>query len=680
MAKRRARKKTSPREAKKKKIEGGAFRRLTNTERDALLKNGCTSENWDRVLVAEGFDPERVRAVVFQGAVKIGRLSGTLSYHDSVPRTAGLYRAKLNNVVIGNGCYISDVRGWLSNLVIGDDVLIENAGTIECRGKTAFGNAARVPVLNEGGGRELPITARTSAQIAYLAVFYRGRKRLIERINAMADSYAKSVQADRAPIGSGSRIINVNKVVNVAIGECAEVNGIQSIKEGTVDSSREAKTVVGNGVIAENFIFQKGASIKDGAVIAGTIAGEGCRIGRQFSSENSVFFANAEAFHSEACSVFGGPYTVTHHRPTLLIAAAYSFFNAGSGTNQSNHKYRLGPLHQGVLERGCKTGSFCYLLWPCRIGAFSTVIGRHYSNFDTSELPFSSITEERGVSMILPGKNFFSAGIRRDGRKWPARDRRTVSTPLDLITFDVLSPYTMQKVLRALAILGGHETNDASGKAAASAEFITVGGILMKRSLIGIALDHYRTILDKYFGDRIVTRLAGQRTPRGIRKALEPMRTPNGGAWIDAAGLIAPQAKIETLIRDVEKGTIGCYDAMLVRFRAIHDSYRNDEWDWLCAAFASRYGKAPSEMPLPELAERLAAWKDASLRILTTVERDAAKEFGAYSAIGYGIDGDGENDFAAVRSTFDNHAFIKELRAEQKTITTSYEALKRVIG
>lgn len=671
MAKRRAR--THKKRTAAKHAADAPFRRLTKVEIEALIRNGCTSESWERIQVSPDFTPDRVRSVVFQGAVRIGSLSGTLDYHDSVPRTAGLYRAKLNNVIIGNGCYISDVRGWLSNLVIGNDVLIENAGTIECRGKTAFGNAVRIPVLNEGGGRELPITVMTSAQTAYLSVFYRDRKKLIERLNAMADRYAKCVQADKAPVGSGSRIINVNKVVNVSIGECAEVNGVQSIKEGTIVSSSEARTVVGNGVIAENFIFQKGASIKEGAVIAGTIAGEGCRIGRQFSSENSVFFANAEAFHSEACSVFGGPFTVTHHRPTLLIAAAYSFYNAGSGTNQSNHKYRLGPLHQGVLERGCKTGSFCYLLWPCRVGAFSTIIGRHYTNFDSSDLPFSLINEEHGVSMIFPGKNFFSAGIRRDGKKWPARDRRTASQPLDLITFDVLSPYTVQKVLRGISLLKQHEGGSGG-------ESVTINGIRMKRTLISIALDHYTAILDKYFGDRIAARLAGSRTARDIRKALAPIRTPNTGEWIDAAGLILPKARMENVIRDIEKGSIADHTALIVRLRAIHATYRDDEWDWLIGAFAARFGKTPAELSMTELAERLTAWKDASLRYFASIERDAEKEFSPYSAIGYGIDGGGSDDFTAVRSTFDNHAFSKELRAERQSLAASYGSLRKLLG
>ncbi len=53
--------------------------------------------------------------------------------------------------------------------------------------------------------------------------------------------------------------------------------------------------------------------------------------------------------------------------------------------------YKLGPIHQGVVERGSKTGSFAYLLWPGKIGAYSMVMGKNMASFDTSDFPFSFI-------------------------------------------------------------------------------------------------------------------------------------------------------------------------------------------------------------------------------------------------------------------------------------------------
>lgn len=82
------------------------------------------------------------------------------------------------------------------------------------------------------------------------------------------------------------------------------------------------------------------------------------------------------------------------HKSSLLIAGMFSFLNAGSGSNQSNHLYKLGPIHQGIVERGSKTTSDSYILWPAKIGAFSLIMGRHVNHPDTSDLPFSYLIEK----------------------------------------------------------------------------------------------------------------------------------------------------------------------------------------------------------------------------------------------------------------------------------------------
>ena len=73
--------------------------------------------------------------------------------------------------------------------------------------------------------------------------------------------------------------------------------------------------------------------------------------------------------------------------------------NAGSGSNQSNHMYKLGPIHQGIVERGGKTTSNSYILWPAQIGAFSLIMGRHYNNADTSDMPFSYLIEDKNETI-----------------------------------------------------------------------------------------------------------------------------------------------------------------------------------------------------------------------------------------------------------------------------------------
>ena len=150
--------------------------------------------------------------------------------------------------------------------------------------------------------------------------------------------------------------------------------------------------------MAENFIISSNTSVDNACIISNCFIGQGCLLDKHYSAEHSLFFANSQGFNGEACSIFAGPYTVTHHKSTLLIAGMFSFMNAGSGSNQSNHMYKLGPIHQGILERGAKTTSNSYILWPSKVGAFTLVSGRHYKNVDSSSLPFSYLIESKDDS------------------------------------------------------------------------------------------------------------------------------------------------------------------------------------------------------------------------------------------------------------------------------------------
>ncbi|MCF6237819.1 MAG: DUF4954 family protein, partial [Candidatus Marinimicrobia bacterium] len=528
--------------------------------------------------------------------------------------------------------------------------------SIVCQGETSFGNGHSIEVLNEGGGRELKITEMTSAQTAYLTTFYRHDPDLIQALDALAYKYTASVRSDRATIGKGSYIFHCQNIVNVKIGRHAVLRGIQNLKEGTVASSKVAPTFVGDGVIAKDFIFQKGAHITDAALLAGTLVGEGTRIGKQFSSENSVVFSNSEGFHTEVCSIFGGPYTVTHHRSTLLIAGMFSFFNAGSGTNQSNHMYKLGPLHQGILERGCKTGSSSYLLWPSRVGAFSAIMGQHYANFDTSDFPFSYVNEESGHSTLVPGMNFFTVGTMRDGLKWPTRDRRNNPDKLDQLIFNVLSPYTAQKMIKGQAILLELYANTERGQ-----EYVSHQGILIKRLLLKTCSRYYRLALEKYFGDVLVAKLQEQNPAKlSALLTVSPEAVEDEKLWVDVSGLLCAKQRLDQLLDALKAGTVADLTALQQELVLIHTSYAQDEWSWVLHQLPLVFG-FNAEISVENLKTLLQKWKIASAKLLNMVEMDAAKEFEGNVRTGFGIDGFPDEDFAAVRGTFETNSFKHQL-------------------
>jgi len=303
-----------------------------------------------------------IHNVRFQGDISLGKVTG-------------LFNCSLTNCEIGNDVLIDNVH-QVQNYRISDKVVIENVDTLSVNGPTSFGNGFEIEALNEGGGRDLMLFDRLSAQLAYILVCYRHDPDLIAAINTMIKNYADGKTSETGDIGTGTRIINSGSIYNVNIGENATIRGVTLLEDGTISSNSQAPVFVGDGVIAKHFMILSGSKVDSGALIDKSFIGQAVQAGKQFSAENCVFFANTEAFHGEAVAVFGGPYTVTHHKSTLLIAGMYSFFNAGSGMNQSNHMYKLGPVHQGIVERGSKTGSFAYMLWPCRVGAYTAIMGK----------------------------------------------------------------------------------------------------------------------------------------------------------------------------------------------------------------------------------------------------------------------------------------------------------------
>ena len=92
----------------------------------------------------------------------------------------------------------------------------------------------------------------------------------------------------------------------------------------------------------------------------------------------------------------------------------FSFFNAGSGSNQSNHLFKSGAVHQSVHLRGCKFASSAYIMSPALEGAFTMVMGHHSYHHDTSAFPYSYLIEKEGRTHLMPGANLTSFGAVRD--------------------------------------------------------------------------------------------------------------------------------------------------------------------------------------------------------------------------------------------------------------------------
>lgn len=532
------------------------MRVLTNRDIAMLEEQGCSAEDWSEVIVDDDFDTSRVRNVDFHGHVEIGSLVGSVSMDNGFVRRCGIRNAVLNNVIIGDGCLVENVGGYISNYEIGDGCLICNVGVIAVQGETNFGNGNLVAVLNEGGDGNVVVYDGLTAQLAWLML----RNKNV-RDMAMREAADRNPSV-RGTIGDRSRIVGVEEIVNSVIGRACEVQGASRLSNTTILSTDDAPTYIGTDAILDSSVVACGAAVTDGAKVSNSFIGESVHVGKGFSSESSLFFANSHMENGEACATLCGPFSASHHKSTLLIGGMFSFYNAGSATNQSNHAYKMGPIHWGTLERGSKTASGCHILWPAHIGAFSMAMGKITTHPKVDKLPFSYVIASEEGTWLVPAVNLRTVGTWRDVGKWPKRDHRPVTARRDIIDHAFPNPYIIQSVVE-----GRQTLKKIAEEQGENAEVYTYGNCMIKRE----ALVRGQAIYDKAI--RLFIHAVLQKKG-GTLDCSEPVAD---GEWLDMCGMLTPKGEIDRLESDIATGAIGTTDEIVAILKLIQRDYNRNE-------------------------------------------------------------------------------------------------------
>ena len=560
------------------------FRKLTSAETAALEALGNSAEDWSKVLVSEDFKPFQLLQSHLEGDVEIAA-------------EARIVRSRVANYRIGTGS------------------LVEGVTALECRRRSAFGNGVGVATMNECGGRTVKIFDRLSAQVAYVMAVYRHRPQTIAALEKMVDAYAEERSSEIGEVGSDCRIVGARFIREVRIGNGVEIDGASILENATLcDGAR-----VGVDVKAYDLIAAEGSVIDNGSIVERCFVGESCRLDKGFTAAESLFFANSHCENGEAASIFAGPYTVSHHKSSLLIAGMFSFFNAGSGANQSNHLFKSGAVHQSVHLRGCKFGSSTYIMAPAIEGPFTLVLGRHTQHHDTSAFPFSYLVEQDGRSALMPGANLTSYGTVRDIGKWLERDRRTVKR--DRINFEEYNPYLAGGMIDAV------NTLNSLAEAHPDAESYVHNHALIRSTQLQRGL--------KLYNKAIVASLGAM-----LRNG-EPGRADGTGRWNDVAGQYVPRREVKRILDAIANGGIDSLEGIDRAFDRIAADYDHYARSWAEGVLAQLLGHAPSP---EEIAEAVTAGERTRETLRKSAEDDRARDCSPAMAVGYGVDADSEEE------------------------------------
>lgn len=590
------------------------YRPLTSEEIEVLKSNDCWAEDWTSVNVSENFKPNFMHRVMLYGEVNIGGFDKNVEVSQGFVKHSGINNATLRNVTIGDDCLIENVGNFINNYTIGDDCYISNISTMETTEGATYGEGNLVSVLNEVGEGNVILFSDLNSQLAAFMVKHFSDKELKEKIRLLIKSDIDTKMPERGQIGNNVKIINTKEITNCVINDFCEVNGASRLSDCTLLGSIHGNVYIGTGVIAENSIIAEGSSVINSVKIQDCFIGETCQLSNGFTASASVFFANSYMSNGEACAAFCGPFTASHHKSSLLIGGMFSFYNAGSATNFSNHAYKMGPMHWGILERGSKTASGAYLLMPATLGTYSVCFGKLMHHPDTRNLPFAYLIADGDKMFLIPGRNITTVGLYRDIKKWPKRDLRAPENRKSIVNFDWLSPFSVGEVLKGKKILENlREVTGDNVSQYLYHEYIIPATSLHK------GIKYYDIALRIYMG--AVLKRVLKRDP-----SITPPSTQIGlGDWDDLSGLLLPVSEEERIINDLKDGTIETIQELIERFENIDANYREYQWSWTYKMICDYYGI--SEITLEDANRIHEDYIKARRSWIAEIKKDAEKEF-----------------------------------------------------
>ena len=445
---------------------GIEYRQLTAYEIEVLVRNGNTSDNWNKILVSDAFNPELVKSCKFFGLVRIGKLEPYCLEYSDLKLPVGLYNSTIISCDFGDNVVIDNVN-YLSNYIIGNEVIVVNVNELATSDHAKFGNgiikegepeSVRIwlEICNENGGRSvIPFNGMLPAD-AWMWSKFRDDEQLLDRFKIFTENDFKKERGFYGKIGDRTVIKNCAIIKDVWIGSDAYLKGANKLKNLTINSGPEGHSQIGEGCELVNGIIGFGCRIFYGVKAVRFIIASNSQLKYGARLINSYLGNNSTISCCEVLNSLIFPAHEQHHNNSFLCAAlvmGQSNIPAGA-TIGSNHNSRAND-GEIIAGRGFWPGLCVSLKHNSKFASFTILAKADYSFELNIPIPFSlvSVDNAKEQLVVMPAYWFMYNMYALARNSWKYQDRDKDIQPIQKMEYDYLAPDTVNEMFNALSLV-----------------------------------------------------------------------------------------------------------------------------------------------------------------------------------------------------------------------------------
>lgn len=696
---------------------GIRYRTLTAHEIEILVKNGNTSDDWDKVQVSDAFNPSLVQHCNFYGLVRIGKLEPFFLEFNNIRLPVGLYDSTIISSDIGDNVVINNVN-FMSHYIVGNDVMLVNINELATTDHSKFGNgilkagepeAIRVwiEVCNENAGRRiLPFNGMLPGD-AWLWSKYRDDEKLQEKLKEFTEKKFDRQRGYYGKIGDRTVIKNTRIIKDVWIGSDAYIKGANKLKNLTINSSPEAKSQIGEGCELVNGIIGFGCRIFYGVKAVRFFLSSQSQLKYGARLINSYLGDNSTISCCEVLNSLIFPAHEQHHNNSFLCAAlvlGQSNMAAGA-TIGSNHNSR-GADGEIIAGRGFWPGLCVSLKHNSKFASFTLIAKGDFPAELNIPIPFSLVSNDVSNDrlLIMPGYWFMynMYALARNVGKYTSRDNRVDKT--QKLEYDFLAPDSVNEMFDALVLLRkytarawalknkkkilpqqlerkGQQLLEKNPAQLSGLEILAEGfeNTSRKVELVKVAEAYaiFRELII-YYGVSQLVSLVEKESIGSFGKMLQffpakKSRLP----WVNLGGQLIPSPSLKTLVNSIHSGKISSWDEVHAFYTRQSERYEKDKAIHAFNSLLELLGITAQQFTKKKFSELLHKARLTRQWMTKAIYESRAKDYeNPFRAMVY----DTQKEMEQVLGKLKDNGFIKQQQEELLQFERSLNEISRLFG